>query len=289
MRSVFFVLVFCSLSFLSESQVLDSAIFYTGTYEQMRQEAKQSNKHYMLYFYIRGSNADQQARLLTFTPELIKATQNDYMRPLSVRAFSIFGDYLVKKYKIKDYPQILVFTSGDRLLERIETFVPAGDLVKKLKTLRQSTGTADTIDVFKENRDPNLVNVLQNEAQLLGMYKVRVDDSQTKDMPNPVGIQLGVFKDYNHTMRAIFELGLEANDNVLVSMHRQEDRTFLRLVLGPFATIAEAEVYQSELRNTKGLYGYLVDLNDFRPLEAIDEEPEDSPFIPLEESLGGGK
>ncbi|MEM6298308.1 MAG: hypothetical protein AAF740_06430, partial [Bacteroidota bacterium] len=78
----------------------------------------------------------------------------------------------------------------------------------------------------------------------------------------------------------VYDLGLKDNDNILVSLHRAEEneKVYLRLVLGPFDTVADGEQYLEQLRVEKGLYGFLIDLENFRPLEAITDDFGDSPF-----------
>lgn len=257
--------------------------FYPGTYAQLRQEAKAKNQGYYLYFYVKGSNAAQQMRLMTFTPNLIDQTGGSFLKPLPVQAFSIYGDYIIKKYDIETFPQILVFTAEDKLLDRIEGVVPEAELLRRLNAHAGKKGAANSIDVFLKDLDPRLIDRLQLDSKLEAIYKFKVDDG-TPEESNAVGIQLGVFKDFNHIVRAVFELGLEDHDNVLVSLHRTEERTFLRLVLGPFASVAEGKAYEEKLRVEKGLYGYLIDLSDFRPLEPIPTAGEtESPFTPFEE------
>ena len=263
--------------------------FYEGTYANLRKEAKAQNLPYVLYFYVEGSNAHQQMKLMTFTPEFLARIDGRYLKPLPVPAFSIYGDYIIKKYQVNSYPQLLVFTAGDKLLERIEGVIPEADLLKKLEKHRTKSGTADSIDVFRENLDPNLVDKLQNDSKTLGIYKVSAEDVNA-DSGTPVGIQLGVFSTIEHAVRAVYDLGLGDHDNVLISLHKTETegKTFARLTLGPFPTLAEGKNYETKLRTEKGLYGFLIDMKDFRPLEPLSEGNEESPFTPFEETLNEG-
>ncbi|MCC5944718.1 MAG: SPOR domain-containing protein [Bernardetiaceae bacterium] len=239
----------------------DEQIFFGGTYEQLRQEAEKQGKPYFIYFYAQPGKLDRE----TFGNKYVKMYVKSRYLAFKSQAFSLYSDFLTRKYEVKKLPQICIFTPQGKMVERIEGFISAKDLLDKLRTHERKQGKpADNNIAFGQAANPELSLQLRELAEIKEVYKFSIRRQTIKE--KTIAVQLGVFESYDNLVKSVQELDENWHDNIMVVEVEIEKRRLFRLMLGPFYTIEHAKGYQRSLRERKGLYGLIIALDDFQPI-----------------------
>lgn len=94
-----------------------------------------------------------------------------------------------------------------------------------------------------------------------GLYKIEIKKPAKKGY----GVQVASLSSYENLMRQITDLQAKWFDNVLVSIEKApKNASTYKIILGPFATEAEAKAYQSSLKKKHKMSGFVVDLNGIK-------------------------
>ncbi len=82
-------------------------------------------------------------------------------------------------------------------------------------------------------------------------------------IPGSFGVQIGSFSNYNNAIAQINTLKNKSIETSLISVGQKADgSTLYRIILGPFADRASADMYKSSMKSTHKLSGFTVDLTD---------------------------
>lgn len=93
------------------------------------------------------------------------------------------------------------------------------------------------------------------------LYKVEL----TRPAKEGYGVQIGVFSDYDNTMKRVAELQGQWFKNILMSIEKGKDgKKKYRLILGPFPDMATATSYKKHAKKKKKLNGFVVDLAEIK-------------------------
>ncbi len=257
-------LIFTLSSSFLYAQELNPGMFYDLGYDKLQEAAKANNKPFFVFFYRDGCMACNEMETKVFAhPNLQEYISNHYYA-YRAKAFSIYSDYLVKKYEVNTYPQILIFTPQGKLVRRLRGTVSAIKLLAELKAQEKAKGKPEPLpEVFEEDADPAYSVQLQEEGIVKGLFKFSIRQQEVEE--KTLGIQLGVFEDYNNIVRVVLELEKNWHDNILVSESELENEPIYRLILGPFYSIEHAESYQRNIREKYGMYGIIIHLDDLSP------------------------
>lgn len=94
-----------------------------------------------------------------------------------------------------------------------------------------------------------------------GLYKIEIKKPSKKGY----GVQVASLSNYENLMHQIADLQAKWFDNVLVSIEKApKNATTYKIILGPFATEAEAKAYQTSLKKKHKINGFLVDLTGIK-------------------------
>jgi hypothetical protein len=134
-----------------------------------------------------------------------------------------------------------------------------------LKLHEQKTGSSeDRISDFAKAANPELSMKLQTEGEIQEVYHFSIRPYGVEE--KTIGIQLGVFENYQNLVNNVAELELHWHENILVTFVEIDGKTWYRLLLGAFYSYEHAEVYNRNLKAKMGLRGILVSLEDFTPI-----------------------
>lgn len=89
------------------------------------------------------------------------------------------------------------------------------------------------------------------------LYEVQLKRPEKKGF----GVQVAALASQEALFRKIAELQGEWFENILVSVEKDKDGVLYKIILGPHATEAEAQVYKSNLKKKKKIKGFVVDLS----------------------------
>ncbi len=235
--------------------------YFEGSFDQLQEEGKKKNKPYFVFIHSNKNKFDS----VTFTNKYVQTYIKKRYLVQKLQAPSLYADYVVKQYEVKSFPQILIFTPQGKLVDRITSYLSPKRMIARLKLQENKTGSSkDRISDFERAANPELSLKLQTEGQIQEVYHFSVRPYGVEE--KTIGIQLGVFENYQNLVNNVSELEVHWHDNILVTFVEVDGKMFYRLLLGPFYTYQHAEVYNKNLKEKLGLRGILVDLENFSPI-----------------------
>lgn len=246
---------------LSETTQTNKMPYFAGSFDQLQAEGKKKNKPYFVFVHANNNKFDS----VTFTNQYVQTYVKKRYLAQKLQAPSLYADYVVKKYEVKTFPQILVFTPQGKLIDRITSYLSPKKMIARLKLNESKTGSSDDrISNFAKAANPELSLKLQTEGEIQEVYHFSIRPYGVEE--KTIGIQLGVFENYQNLVNNVSELELHWHDNILVTFVEVDGKMLYRLLLGPFYSYEHAEVYNRNLKEKMGLRGILVSLEDFDPI-----------------------
>jgi hypothetical protein len=241
----------------------EGVIFFEGTYEKLKEKAKAEKKPYLLYFYNRPTQYDST----TFENQYVAMYGNKRYLFYKVKAYSLYSDYLIKTFQVKTFPQVCIVTPEGKLLARIEGYISPQKMMEYLRRYPQAEGKPEEpIQTFARSAEPELSFRLRLDSKVRGLYRLEVHSMPIEE--KTLGVQVGVFEEYEHLLAAAHELGENWHRNIMVAIVELEGKKYYRLLLAPFYSYEHALAYQKALKENKGLYGMIVRLDKgFMPVE----------------------
>lgn len=235
--------------------------YLEGSFDKLQTEAKKKNKPYFVYVHSLKTKFDS----VTFENKYVQMYVNKRYLAQKIQAPSLYSDYVVKKYEVKNFPQILVFTPEGKLVDRITSYLSPKKLIARLQLHERKHGSSnDLISDFAKAANPELSLKLQTQGQIQEVYHFSIRPYGVEE--KTIGIQLGVFENYQNLVNNVSELELHWHDNILVTFVEVDGKILYRLLLGPFYSYEHAEVYNRNLKEKMGLRGILVSLENFAPI-----------------------
>lgn len=235
--------------------------YLVGSFDKLQEEGKKQNKPYFVYVHTRNNKFDS----VTFANKYVQTYIKKRYLAQKLQAPSLYADYVVKQYEVKSFPQILVFTPQGKLVDRITSYLNPKQIIARLKLHESKTGSSDDrISAFAKAANPELSMKLQTEGEIQEVYHFSIRPYGVEE--KTIGIQLGVFENYQNLVNNVAELELHWHDNILVTFVEIDGKMLYRLLLGPFYSYEHAEVYNRNLKEKMGLRGILVSLEDFDPI-----------------------
>lgn len=93
------------------------------------------------------------------------------------------------------------------------------------------------------------------------LYKIQL----TRPAKEGYGVQIGVFSDYDNTMKRVAELQGQWFKNILMSIEKGKDgKKRYKLILGPFPDMKIATSYKKHAKKNKKLAGFVVSLAEIK-------------------------
>jgi thioredoxin-related protein len=245
----------------SQASQINKMPYFVGSFDQLQEEGKKKNKPYFVFVHANKNKFDS----VTFINQYVQTYIKKRYLAQKLQAPSLYADYVVKKYEVKSFPQILVFTPQGKLVDRIMSYLGPKQMIARLKLHESKTGSSeDRISDFAKAANPELSLKLQTEGEIQEVYHFSIRPYGVEE--KTIGIQLGVFENYQNLVNNVAELELNWHDNILVTFVEIDGKMLYRLLLGPFYSYEHAEVYNRNLKEKMGLRGILVSLEDFDPI-----------------------
>jgi len=125
--------------------------------------------------------------------------------------------------------------------------------------------SAKPIAVKQETSDGNAVPEFElvkgNGYNAYDLYKVELSRPAKKGF----GVQIGVFSDYDNTMKKVAELQGKWFKNILMSVEKgAAGKKKYKIILGPFPDMATASSYKKHAKKNKKISGFVVNLENIK-------------------------
>ena len=126
---------------------------------------------------------------------------------------------------------------------------------------KPSKATASTPKA-EEKPASKSVLVKSQDYTPLGLYEIELKRPEAKGY----GVQVAALTSQNALFKKIADLQGDWFDNIMVNVEKGSgDEMVYKVILGSFASQAEANIYKSNLKKNKKLDGFVVDLSSFAP------------------------
>ncbi|MFK7978479.1 MAG: septal ring lytic transglycosylase RlpA family protein [Saprospiraceae bacterium] len=112
-----------------------------------------------------------------------------------------------------------------------------------------------------EDDTPEFELVTGKDYKQYDLYKVQL----TRPAKEGYGVQIGVFSDYDNTMKRVAELQGQWFKNILMSIEKGANgQKKYKLILGPFPDMKTATSYKKHAKKNKKIAGFVVDLAEIK-------------------------
>ena len=112
-----------------------------------------------------------------------------------------------------------------------------------------------------EEDAPEFELVTGKDYNQYDLYKVQL----TRPAKEGYGVQIGVFSDYDNTMKRVAELQGQWFKNILMSIEKGANgQKKYKLILGPFPDMKTATSYKNHAKKNKKIAGFVVDLAEIK-------------------------
>ena len=116
-------------------------------------------------------------------------------------------------------------------------------------------------ETTNEQDEPEFELVMGNDYNAYDLYKVQL----TRPAKKGFGVQIGVFSDYDNTMKKVAELQGKWFKNILMSVEKgTAGKKKYKIILGPFPDLATATSYKNHAKRKKKIDGFVVNLESIK-------------------------
>lgn len=242
-------------SFDSENSAVQ---FYNGSYAELMAKAKATGKPIFIDFYTVWCGPCKNMERYTFTNPTLGNYLKDNYFAFKTDAESLMGDgiELAQKYDIRFFPSMLILTPQGEVVKRMTGFQSADALLatlKEYKNAKTSTQNEEKGQIASNSPAPTPLPTYPTGE---GLFKLSV----SKEKEAGFGVQVGVFGDYVNVVKAAQRLEAAFHKNILLNIARNGDKIVFKVILGPFSTREQAEIYQKDLKTKENRNGVVIDL-----------------------------
>ena len=108
--------------------------------------------------------------------------------------------------------------------------------------------------------EPTFEMVTGKDYNEYDLYKIQLTRPEKKGF----GVQVGVFSDYDNTLKRVAELQGMWFKNILISTEKGAKGKLYKIILGPFPDQKTATAYKNSAKKKKKLNGFVVNLEDIK-------------------------
>ncbi|MEM6319211.1 MAG: septal ring lytic transglycosylase RlpA family protein [Bacteroidota bacterium] len=117
---------------------------------------------------------------------------------------------------------------------------------------------------IEEEKETSFDLVTGKDYMPYDLYKVEL----ARPKKEGYGLQVGVFSDYENTMKRVAELQGQWFQNILMSIEKGENgKKLYKIILGPFPDMATATSYKKHAKRKKKLDGFVVNLGEIKAMK----------------------
>lgn len=131
-------------------------------------------------------------------------------------------------------------------------------ITPKGNTKSSSKGKATTVAQKETIAEPSFKLVTGKDYKEYDLYKIELSRPDKKGF----GVQVGVFSDYDNTLKRVAELQGMWFKNILISTEKGPKGKLYKIILGPFPDQKTATAYKNSAKKKKKLAGFVVNLEN---------------------------
>lgn len=264
------LLLSLSLAAFSSTQVN----FLSGDLSQLKARSAREGKPLFVYFSAGWCMPCQWMDTHTFADEQLGVFLNERFLPVKINIDERAGLKEKERYRVKHLPSLLIIDTLGLVIARYEESLPADQLLHRLREYVAKPNTAALAapaPVRPELKEaprpaahisrPALVpdrplarpSVLGHTDYAALPSPVRQDSNPAGSGPAPpvkrnFGVQVGVFSNYDNTIRQVEQLEKRVRLPVNVFVSEHQSKKVYRIIIGVFKSQNEALQYAGQLR-----------------------------------------
>ena len=257
MKHLLFFLCLC-ITNTGVAQTSKSYQFFDGTYKEFRTAAQTANKPYFIYFYANWCMPCKKMNEITFrNAEVVNYITDNYLGyAVDGESKITEGKNLAEFFSIYFYPMLVIFTPEGKVVEKIDGFLTADDIIAALKRNRLKHGEATNLTFMYD--DPPLSGFIIPSGK--GLYRFMYEKQESEGY----GVQIGIFESYESVLKKVEELQANFHRNIILHVDTLENKTVYRIILGTFTTRRSALTYNEVLLLKEGYNGMIVNLAEMK-------------------------
>ena len=249
-RQILLVLVLLWPAFFSFSALPTHVQFITGDLPAVQARAEREQKSYFIHFTANWCLPCQWMEENTFRD----VTLADYIHrnylPVKLNIDHPEGSYYQKQYGVVTLPTLLFFNSRGHLIDRRETSLDATELLAILRSHQQARSPEPSAVVPAPARPP-----AENNP---GPATASPTPYEVPPARATFSIQAGAYGEYDNAIAHARRIEQRIRSSVSVVTTRHGGRAIYRVMIGSFATEAEAARYLAQIRQS-GVEGFVKD------------------------------
>ena len=183
----------------------------------------------------------------TFKDQQVVDALGEKYISIKVNIDDLDGFALKSKFDVKVLPTIIILDDRGRVIERLEETVGSKRLLDVLTMIDagQNRHQKQAINIHPKDRKLayNTSETTFNNAEKV--TKVEVSGEQ-----QIIRLQMGVFKTYDAASQMVIDLNAKFIEPMIVFQETIDKSSYYKVLMGEFATRAEALAYQKIIKNT---------------------------------------
>jgi len=239
------ILVMIFLFLEASGSEVTPAYFYNGSFEEIQQKAGNEGKLFFVDFYADWCTPCKWMDQTVFTDKEVELALTKNYIPVKVNIDDLVGFEMKQKYKVGVLPTILIFNSNGKVVERVEETLSVNEL---LDILSLHDNEANKIVIQHDiNTSPSESSFQYTKSDIESTY-LRYIESENKKERN-YRLQLGTYYDYESAFNKVATLKKTFLEPIIVVNDYDNGKVRFKVMMGEFATMAEAKSFGKILIN----------------------------------------
>ncbi len=215
-------------------------------------------KNVLVVFYASWCKPSKWMDKFVFSQEEIKNTLLSQFITLKINIDEIEGFAQKNKMEVNILPTILILSSDQRVLERVETVLDKNQMLTLLQRYQQTTGLYHSY-AKRINQSPSWKHEeCKGDRQIPdSQTSIPVSPNLHKKDSLPHSLVLGTFTEYAETSAFLKSIRNTTQWPVTVSHFFENEKVYFTVKLGLFEVEEEAVKARDELENKYGIKSYV--------------------------------
>jgi len=175
----------------------------------------------------------------TFSDEGVSTLLNEKFVPLKIDIDDFDGYALKEHFGVKVLPTFLIFNSDGKVIERIEETLSPSRMTQLLE---------ESLSAFTPAMRPANISPTEQAAP---------ESDFARNQNKAYKIQVGFYSSYENTLKKYHELSAIVEEPIIIMHDYKGGSIVYRMLLGSFASTADAHYYLSDLKKKHDIDGHI--------------------------------
>ncbi|MEZ4688103.1 MAG: SPOR domain-containing protein [Bacteroidia bacterium] len=240
--------------------------FFEGSFQEMRKQAIQQEKPYLVFFYTSWCNPCSNMQKYTFSSGTVSRIVKDHYLAFASDAESLDpgGNELALRFNVTFYPTILIMSHKGEELARLGGYISAEKLQEELEkhfaaasspvsttspppSTSARTSSPPVVSPAPQTSPPPVATAPASSAEGLSIESLP---------PGSFAVQIGAYTGFESVMEEVKWLEAKGFDAAILYF-KLEGKDAFKVMVGPFSSREAALVQQKSLQ-TNGKKGFVV-------------------------------